>query len=602
MLKRWRISNFRSIREPVELDLAPLTIFSGPNSSGKSSVIKSLLMVSQSLGSSAWEEPLVLNGRFVQLGHMEDILHQGHTRQAIELGFTLGQPTGETIVAEAIIGHEAGNNQKKGQLRPRTVVHRSMLTLNSAQEGQQRIELVHEPAKVRPPDRARATPTIQKQLKAGIFDYALISQQITEFSRSPLTEHPISASLSNFLPGRLLVQVNPTIRDLALEIEQLTNTIVAVADRQEQRTAINWNHELSDYAKLTFAGVLNRLRIQPGTDGFREAVLEIADARGRLTVRQCIDIIKRLPPRLMLDLSRRLLGSLPEMQRLIDSRQNQDDATALEVQTFPTQYTSILDQTVQILGSRVAYLGPLRDDPKAIYAIPALPNQRDVGLKGEYTAAMLDIYANRMIDYPLPPEGDGKQLKPNRGRLIQAVQLWLQRMGLAKDVSTAETSKVGYGLSIRTTERDQPLDLTSVGVGVSQVLPILVMALLAPEGAILIFEQPEVHLHPKVQSILGDFFLGIIACGKQCIVETHSEHLINRLRRRIVEVEDTTLLDLIGIYFVEREGSVSRFHRVEPNEYGAILEWPEGFFDEAENESSAIMRAAMAKRRKKQTK
>jgi predicted ATPase len=141
------------------------------------------------------------------------------------------------------------------------------------------------------------------------------------------------------------------------------------------------------------------------------------------------------------------------------------------------------------------------------------------------------------------------------------------------------------------------MDLTSVGVGVSQVLPIIVMALLAPEHSILIFEQPEVHLHPKIQSILGDFFLGIATvCNKQCLVETHSEHLINRMRRRIAESEHTHLLNQLQIYFVEREQAISRFTPVEPNEYGAILKWPQGFFDESEEESAKIMDAGLKKR------
>jgi predicted ATPase len=104
------------------------------------------------------------------------------------------------------------------------------------------------------------------------------------------------------------------------------------------------------------------------------------------------------------------------------------------------------------------------------------------------------------------------------------------------------------------------------------------------------------HLHPKVQSVLGDFFLGIAACGKQCIVETHSEHIIGRIRRRIAESRDREMLKQIKLYFAEKEGSISRFIPVEPNEYGAIEVWPKGFFDEAQSEASGLLRAQMEKR------
>jgi predicted ATPase len=139
--------------------------------------------------------------------------------------------------------------------------------------------------------------------------------------------------------------------------------------------------------------------------------------------------------------------------------------------------------------------------------------------------------------------------------------------------------------------------LTSVGVGVSQVLPTLVLFLLAPNNSILLIEQPELHLHPKVQSILGDFFLGMAECGKQCIVETHSEYIVNRLRRRIVETPGKRILDKIKIYFVEKEKAESQFREVQPNEYGSIHDWPKGFFDEVDREASRILDAQMNKRR-----
>jgi predicted ATPase len=141
--------------------------------------------------------------------------------------------------------------------------------------------------------------------------------------------------------------------------------------------------------------------------------------------------------------------------------------------------------------------------------------------------------------------------------------------------------------------------LMNVGVGVSQVLPTLVMSLLAPPGSTLVLEQPELHLHPRVQSILGDFFLGIAATGKQCLVETHSEHLINRARRRIAEAAGDSVMKLVRMYFVEKPGTVTRIIPVVPNEYGAIPEWPKGFFDEAANEAEKIIDAATRKRQSK---
>jgi predicted ATPase len=86
--------------------------------------------------------------------------------------------------------------------------------------------------------------------------------------------------------------------------------------------------------------------------------------------------------------------------------------------------------------------------------------------------------------------------------------------------------------------------------------------------------------------------------GKQCVIETHSEYLINRLRLRIASSEiNIPLSPMIKIYFVEKEGDSSTFREVIVNEYGAIPEWPDGFFDQSQDEAEHILRAATAKRR-----
>ena len=139
--------------------------------------------------------------------------------------------------------------------------------------------------------------------------------------------------------------------------------------------------------------------------------------------------------------------------------------------------------------------------------------------------------------------------------------------------------------------------MTQVGVGVSQVLPILVSGLLAESGTTLIFEQPELHLHPKVQSRLADFFLSMTQLGKQCLVETHSEHIINRIRLRIAEGSvGSPWHEAAKMYFVENKNDSSTFREIKIDECGSIPVWPEGFFDENESTVDKITKAAFKKR------
>jgi predicted ATPase len=178
--------------------------------------------------------------------------------------------------------------------------------------------------------------------------------------------------------------------------------------------------------------------------------------------------------------------------------------------------------------------------------------------------------------------------------LVKAVIDWLKYLDVAESVETHDRG-FGYELKVILPGIAKPLDLVHVGTGVSRVLPLLVMCLLAPMDSTLIIEQPELHLHPAVQTRLGDFFLAMALSGKQCLIETHSEYLMNRLRLRLALAQDDSLNDLLKTYFVEKRGLESSFLEVLVNEYGAIKDWPKGFFDQSLSEDAAILRASMSK-------
>jgi predicted ATPase len=93
MLKRIRLEAFKSVGEAVELELAPLTLIAGPNSSGKSTLLQSILLVSQTMSSKVTARPLVLNGPTVRLGTFDDVLSYGAKRRMFSLGFDLDAPS-----------------------------------------------------------------------------------------------------------------------------------------------------------------------------------------------------------------------------------------------------------------------------------------------------------------------------------------------------------------------------------------------------------------------------------------------------------------------------------------------------------------------------
>jgi predicted ATPase len=121
--------------------------------------------------------------------------------------------------------------------------------------------------------------------------------------------------------------------------------------------------------------------------------------------------------------------------------------------------------------------------------------------------------------------------------------------------------------------------INDVGFGVSQVLPLIVEGFYSGFQSTLLIEQPEIHLHPKVQSDMADLFIEFIKDGRKLIVETHSEHLISRLARRIAEGDGFRKEDLAIYYFTTGEnGTVVDQIRV--NDLGQFENWPQGFFEE----------------------
>lgn len=594
MISSWRVSNFKSIRLEEELPFAPLTVLCGANSSGKSALVQSILMVAQSLKLSGGDEPFVLNGPFVQLGEWEEVLHYGHARDPLKLSFAL--QLGDMrlhVSADAASAVVAGRDRHEA----RPTVISSVITREDSRE---RGSIVLGGSPNMQVTKKQIMNTGHEQLVEKRQLLSLVQPSASELASAHI-EELVGVLLQRFLPDRLFMRVVVGTKELSAEVERLVYALRLVPERSyPPLTSMDMERELSAGAQAMFGLVANRLpRRSREAKGFPDqlldAVEQIQHYTGTLTVGRCVEICRQrqLNAAQIGDLCRRLTGALPEaLEKVASDRRG---SWRPEEKELPLPYRAWTRSVTWVMGDKLYYLGPLREDPRVMYAMPPIPGQIDVGLKGEYTAAILDECASRKVACPVPPTGVHKKWDVKEMFLAEAVQLWLQRMGLADATSTSHTSKVGYRLTVKEAQSNRDMDLKSVGVGVSQVLPILVMTLLAPSGGIIVVEQPEVHLHPKVQSVLGDFFLGVAHTQKQCIVETHSEHMINRLRRRLAESEDPKLSDKMRIYFAERAGGVSKFRAIETNEYGAIVEWPVGFFDEAEEEADAILHAAFAR-------
>jgi len=166
---------------------------------------------------------------------------------------------------------------------------------------------------------------------------------------------------------------------------------------------------------------------------------------------------------------------------------------------------------------------------------------------------------------------------------------WIKEMNLACDVKLSSIAEGIYALSVTDPKLNIDVNLADIGFGASQLLPIIVEGFMRKKGSLLLIEQPEIHLHPRLQAMLADLFIDIVNDGKQVIVETHSEHILLRLQRRVAE-NKLSYKD-IAIYYFEPSEEGTKIMHVEMNEDGTLKTWPEGFFEEDLEESYLLLKA-----------
>ncbi len=243
-----------------------------------------------------------------------------------------------------------------------------------------------------------------------------------------------------------------------------------------------------------------------------------------------------------------------------------------------------------VLGRAIHYVGPLRENPKRNPQGAILDlDPSKVGERGQFTADLLAMHGTDTTGLPMP-EGSAPTIN-------DSFRSWLMGLGLAADVRVVGPH--GGTIEVKPHGLDSFFPLSSVGIGVSQLLPVLVQCLLAEPGSVLLLEQPELHLHPGLQQRLTDFFIAMVRSGRQLIVETHSEYMVSRLRRRIAEDPDDEILGMSKLVFAERdrETGLSSYREVELSPLGAIEEWPAGFFDQAAEDERAIIMSGVKKLR-----
>ena len=248
---------------------------------------------------------------------------------------------------------------------------------------------------------------------------------------------------------------------------------------------------------------------------------------------------------------------------------------------FELAYENLMDS--------IYYLGPLREYPRRDYQW-AGSGPNDVGQRGERTIdAILAATARK--------ETRSLGYRRRRKSFQEMIAYWLLKLGLIREFHLEEIASGTnlYRAIVRASLSSVQTTLSDVGFGVSQVLPALVLLYYVPEGSTVLMEQPEIHLHPAVQSGLADVMLNVAEVRNvQIIVESHSEHLMRRLQRRVAEQKASP--EDVKLYFVSSQRGQAHISDLVLNEWGEIENWPENFFGDEMGEIAAITEASLRRR------
>jgi predicted ATPase len=266
----------------------------------------------------------------------------------------------------------------------------------------------------------------------------------------------------------------------------------------------------------------------------------------------------------------------------------QERALSLEVVQRPDGYVGILAQP----EPQFTYLCAERLGPRDVLGTDSAALERlGVGVHGELTAQVLAVHqryrvpSTRCIDSPDP---DVSTL----ATLQYQVEWWMRRLVRPIQINAewfpgTNVTRLQFRTPGVHSEWTRP---PNMGFGVSYALPIVVAALRAPDGGILIVENPEAHLHPAGQSAMGELLALAAGDGVQVVVETHSDHVINGIRRAVVEGIVRLQPQQVVIHFVRDEPSDEPVTTIELDQTGTPSAWPPGFFDQIERDLGRIAR------------
>lgn len=553
MLTGIGLRNFKAFGDEMqEAPLSKITLIYGPNSGGKSSIIQALLMLKQSLRDNYpyRERLLVPRGEYTDLGSFQSLMHRHDLERELRISLKYHVRTSNDWIQNEVSMTFSRISElvrvlykitSDNSALPLLVADSETADSNTnpfglsqwlfrVMEDDRRIEGID----LETPPRFLhyfALPSLSRAQELAQSKEAELYQKEEEaFSRA----QELARIREDELGQEDMEELEPEW-GWALEDEEL---------EPEEEPVREWRWKLDEEEDARARAQENAL--------IRERDLELEEEEAR---------------------EQELAWELEEERARVQEL-NESLSSAMRIRTLDPE--SIPDHYERYLGL-INYLGPLRSVPERLYR---LSNEDDdsagiTGIQGEFSANVL--YQN--------------------ARFRREVNHWFDedKFDIPYELSVikiGEASLAGEYITIALTDKrtDTQVTLADVGYGINQILPVIIEGISSQEGAILCVEQPEIHLHPRLQANIADMMIDTIADEpgkrKQWIVETHSELLILRLQRRIregkIKPEDISVL-YVDPNDKSVEGSAIKVLRLGEDSYFKDP-WPDGFFADALNE------------------
>ncbi len=664
LLREFVVEGFKPFIEATGIPCAPLTVITGTNSSGKSTLFQALLLLRHAFSdSSRGTGEVLLNGRGLSLGSYRDI-SSGGACAPIGLGVKLqstprgapgqGIPRGTALLALGQSVSTSIDFSLTLRVADADAGLARVAGYRFESEKMQGVESVETEMTVR---ESRADVTDPGDATAS-FEHELEYRATSHAERGSGTREAVPLRLGGLMPDSVLVEkserrvfstlraaVTLAVRVLGERALELSEIRAEAAGRHKPRFQIvkmrprdigRGNRFVDEATDPTFAEHLQalgpvvllltqHLHYQPGqishggpaAEKLCAAYIDRILALGQRTAAgletslsaeavEQIDALSAVNGPIASVLGAALgTGNHPELEALVAAafEESGSPVRTQVVEPFSTWSLPASSSTdyglhresgigalQRYFADSMLHLGPLREDPRNLYPTINPESPTDIGAKGERSIAVLRSYGDRTIDAP-KPGGAPRQVATT---LVEAVHEWARWLGVLDNLDLSANSKFGTQVRVRIVADDEapPSDLTNVGVGVSQLLPILVLCLAAPVNAAVLIEQPELHLHPAVQTRLATFFYHCVRAGRQVLLETHSEHIVNGLRV-LVARGDMDAEEELRIHYIERDEFGSSVVPITVERDGRIPMWPAGFFDESERVLSELVTARL---------